>query len=166
MGNISWAPFLTSTLRSSNDTTIVAAQGARFKPDVGGCSLNQLFIQPNSVPFCKGLEVSNAPVNGPTKASNPSHARATAVRVLMAACRIGPFWSERTVATDGTRSFTCFSKGLPIPVAIRDTMSKAKDCTGLFASVTRAFKTEPISPKENMLRKLKETENKTNPLLI
>jgi hypothetical protein len=40
----------------------------------------------------------------------------------------------------------CFSKGLPIPVAIRETMSNPRVWTALFVSVTRAFRTCPISP--------------------
>jgi hypothetical protein len=39
-----------------------------------------------------------------------------------------------------------FSNGLPMPVAIRATMSRASDCTALLVSVTLALRTCPISP--------------------
>lgn len=160
-GRRAWAFFRTSPLRSSRLTTVGAVQVVRSREGDGSCSLNQSTIQFNKVPFCSGFCVSK-PVVMPLTIDSTPQAVAMAVNVCKAVARTGAFWSAKTVTTGVTKSLECFSKGFPIPVAIRQTISSARAWTALLVSTTLALRTCPISPDGGRRGSTKAVSKKCN----
>lgn len=141
-----WAALRTSPLRSSREDTTWGVQPFRSIPGGIGCSLYQSANHCIRVDFCNGFCVSKADVKPETMESKPSHASAIAESVCNAAVRMSAFWSVSTVHIGNVNIREYLSNGLPMPVAMRATISRASDCTALFVSVTLALRICPMSP--------------------
>lgn len=147
IGRSACAPLRTSPDLSSRHRIEACAQLLR-SDDPTPCSLIQSFIQVSNVVRCTGLGASREDPNDDAIASSPSHAVATAVSVVHAACRTPVDRSAIAWQIGGTRRRQCFSKGLFMPVAMRATLSRARDCAVLLISPRRTLSMAGMSPDQ------------------